>query len=200
MARRNYYVVLGVSEDATADDIKQAFRGLSRVHHPDCAETGSHDRFVEIGEAYDVLRDPHRRAAHDRQLRGLALGHERQQAWSEMEARLGVLLRGFASWSQPAWEPEQALAAEVQIPASAARNGTVVGLRIPTRRSCQGCGGGGGIAFLECAACDGTGVIDSSHVVQVALPAGVPDGARLRLPLNIPGVRRAVIELRVRVA
>ncbi|MHC1782908.1 MAG: molecular chaperone DnaJ [Anaerolineaceae bacterium] len=67
MAQKDYYEVLGVQRNATADELKSAFRNLAREVHPDVNK--SHDaeeRFKEINEAYAVLSDPEKRAAYDR--------------------------------------------------------------------------------------------------------------------------------------
>ncbi len=67
MQFKDYYEVLGVSRDAVADDIKRAYRKLARKYHPDVSkEPQAEERFKELGEAYEVLRDPEKRAAYDR--------------------------------------------------------------------------------------------------------------------------------------
>ena len=66
---RDYYEVLGVPRTATADEIKAAFRKLARRHHPDLATAADREqaseRFKAINEAYEVLRDPGKRAKYD---------------------------------------------------------------------------------------------------------------------------------------
>jgi molecular chaperone DnaJ len=68
MPTKDYYEVLGVARDASAEEIKRAYRGLARQHHPDVAEdkAGAEHRFKEINEAYEVLSDPQKRAQYDR--------------------------------------------------------------------------------------------------------------------------------------
>lgn len=65
---KDYYAALGVPREATADDIKKAFRRLARESHPDAnpGDPTAEARFREIAEAYEVLSDPAKRAAYDR--------------------------------------------------------------------------------------------------------------------------------------
>ena len=63
----DYYEALGVPRDASAEDIRRAYRSLARRYHPDVnKEPGAEDRFKEISEAYEVLRDPEKRERYDR--------------------------------------------------------------------------------------------------------------------------------------
>jgi curved DNA-binding protein CbpA len=64
----NYYLLLGVRQDADADTIRSAFRALARRYHPDAGEGSSADRFREILTAYETLNDSTRRAHYDRLL------------------------------------------------------------------------------------------------------------------------------------
>jgi curved DNA-binding protein len=67
MEFKDYYTIVGVPRDATADDIKRAYRRLARKYHPDVSKDPQAEaRFKELGEAYEVLKDPVKRAAYDR--------------------------------------------------------------------------------------------------------------------------------------
>ena len=67
MEFKDYYKVMGVARDATEAQIKQAYRKLARKYHPDVSkEPDAEARFKEVGEAYEVLRSPEKRAAYDR--------------------------------------------------------------------------------------------------------------------------------------
>jgi curved DNA-binding protein len=67
VASEDYYEALGVPRDASAEDIRRAYRALARRYHPDInKEPGAEDRFKEMSEAYEVLRDPEKRARYDR--------------------------------------------------------------------------------------------------------------------------------------
>lgn len=67
VVKRDYYEVLGVSRDATEEEIKRAFRKLAFQYHPDRNhEDGAEQKFKEVNEAYEVLSDADKRAAYDR--------------------------------------------------------------------------------------------------------------------------------------
>ena len=66
MKFRDYYETLGVARDATQDEIKRAYRKMARKYHPDLnKDEGTEERFKAVGEAYEVLKDPEKRAAYD---------------------------------------------------------------------------------------------------------------------------------------
>ena len=67
MEFKDYYQILGVERGASEDDVQRAYRKLARKYHPDISkEAGAEDRFKEIGEAYEVLKDPEKRQKYDR--------------------------------------------------------------------------------------------------------------------------------------
>jgi curved DNA-binding protein len=67
MEFKDYYKTMGVPRDASQDDIKRAYRKLARKYHPDVSKDPQAEaRFKELGEAYEVLKDPEKRVAYDR--------------------------------------------------------------------------------------------------------------------------------------
>ena len=66
MKYKDYYAILGVKRDASADDIKTAYRRLARKYHPDVSkEKDAEEKFKEMAEAYETLKDPEKRGAYD---------------------------------------------------------------------------------------------------------------------------------------
>src|ERR1700730_4259006 len=66
MQYKDYYEVLGVTRGADADEVKRAYRKLARKYHPDVSkERNAEAKFKDVQEAYEVLRDPEKRAAYD---------------------------------------------------------------------------------------------------------------------------------------
>src|ERR687885_1969688 len=97
----DFYAVLGVGRDASDEDIKRAYRKLAMTYHPD-RNGGSKDaeeRFKTITEAYDVLRDPQKRAMYDRYgesgLRGGAGGFHHV----DLSEALGIFMRDFGAFA-----------------------------------------------------------------------------------------------------
>src|SRR3954470_8586389 len=98
MPDRDYYEVLGVARDASADAIKKAYRGLARKHHPDVnpGDKKAEAKFKEAQQAYDILSDPEKRSLYDRfgkaAFEGMAAAGPRSGAseWTARQAGPGA--------------------------------------------------------------------------------------------------------------
>lgn len=89
MEFKDYYEVMGVDRSATPDDIKRAHRKLARKYHPDVSkEKDAEARFKELAEAYDVLKDPEKRASYDQLGANYKAGQEFRPPpeWAEQQA------------------------------------------------------------------------------------------------------------------
>ncbi len=77
MEYKDYYEIMGVDRDATQDEIKRAYRKLARKYHPDVSkEADAEQKFKQVGEAYEVLKDPEKRVAYDQLGKAGAAGEE----------------------------------------------------------------------------------------------------------------------------
>ena len=89
---RNYYQILGVPKDASADEIKKAYRRLARQLHPDVnpGDKSADDRFKDINEAYDILSDIDKRAQYD----------QFSKFWKQkgFQGKQGVRIPNFSTW------------------------------------------------------------------------------------------------------
>jgi curved DNA-binding protein len=105
MQYRDYYEVLGVIRSAGADEVKRAYRKLARKFHPDVSkEKNAESKFKEVQEAYEVLRDPEKRAAYDQLGRDYRTGQQFRPPpdWSQRFGHAGSQrfsdLNGFSDF------------------------------------------------------------------------------------------------------
>ena len=96
-SHKDYYEILGVSKDASVDEIKKAFRTKARTMHPDvCKEPGAEERFKELSEAYETLSDPDKKSRYDAVRAG---GFTTQNPYASSAGGTG------ASWSGAGYNP-----------------------------------------------------------------------------------------------
>jgi molecular chaperone DnaJ len=161
----DYYELLGVSPDASDEQIKRAYRKLARELHPDSTggDAEAEARFKEVSKAYEVLRDPERRARYDR------FGPEQMDMpmgdpffGSGLGGLFDAFFGGTMGSAQRRSGPMRGADAEVVIEISLAEAvfGTEreVSVELPT--SCETCGGSGarpGTTAIRCPDCGGTG-------------------------------------------
>ena len=241
---KDFYKVLGVTDTATAEEIKKAYRKLAQTHHPDANpdDAGAEDRFKEISEAYATLSNAEQRKEYD-QVRRLAAtggfqgfggqpgggfgGFGGQQVRVEdLEDLLGGFgglgdLFGFGSQRSRGGPAKGAdltteltigfddaafgVTTEVTVEGAATcsrchGSGAEPGTSVTTCPTCRGrgvvaqnqglfsfsqpcpeCGGSGRLIEQPCTQCRGSGVESRRRRVKLKVPAGVKDGATLRL-------------------
>jgi len=231
MPQKDYYQILGVSRDASQEEIKRAYRRLAMKYHPDKnpGDKEAEERFKEISEAYQVLSDPEKRRIYDqRGSRGLEdIGFTAFTDLDDIFANFGDIFSDFFGprfYREERSTPRRGadLRYEVTIPFLEAALGGKREMRLQRWESCPNCGGTGirggassvcptchGTGFVTrqerrmggffslstpcptcggtgrtgepCPTCGGTGRIKRTRTITVRIPAGVEDGAVLRL-------------------
>ena len=182
--KRDYYEVLGVDKNATADDLKKAYRKLAIQYHPDkqqgksdAEKKAAEEKFKEAAEAYNVLSDPDKRARYDQfgfageQMGGGGYGGG--MSMDDILRQFGDLFGGFGGFggfgdffggggqAQQRVKRGSDLRVRVKMNLSEIAKGTEKKLRIPRMKSCDHCHGTGaknGTALETCPTCGGTGV------------------------------------------
>ncbi len=182
MAKRDYYETLGVSRGAGEADLKSAFRKLAKEHHPDKnpGDKASEQKFKELAEAYEVLKDPQKRAAYDQ------FGHAAFEGGRGGPGGPGGFGPDFASSmsdifddlfgefmggrrggrSRDGRERGADLRYNMEISLEEAFNGKTAQIRVPTSVACETCKGNGakpGTQPSTCAMCGGQGKVRASQ-------------------------------------
>ena len=197
---KDYYRILGVSRDASPDEIKKAFRKLARKHHPDVAQdkAASEEKFKEINEANEVLGDPEKRRQYD-QLGANWKEHGAAPPPGGGAAGAGVPPHefnfggtGFSDFFEQYFSGASRYGFPEEMPGASPRG---------TGRAFRGSDIEGDILVTLSEAMHGalrpislqvtdrrTGQVET-HSFQVRIPAGVTDGRRIRVPgQGEPGV------------
>ncbi len=166
--KRDYYEVLGVSRNASTEEVKKAFRRLAMRYHPDRNnEDGAEAKFKEIGEAYEVISDPEKRAAYDR------YGHAGLQGFDFGQPFEGFDFGGFGdifdaffggTAARRAREAQRGAdrRADIEIDFQEAAFGCEMEIDITRNERCPRCGGNRaepGSRLARCSSCDGSGEV-----------------------------------------
>ncbi|MEK3881637.1 molecular chaperone DnaJ [Paenibacillus sp. PL2-23] len=227
--KRDYYEVLGVGKDASAEDIKKSYRKLARQYHPDVnKEADAETKFKEVKEAYDVLSDDGKRSTYDRYGHvdpNQGMGGAGGQDFGGFGDIFDMFFGGGGSRRDPnapqrgndlqytmTIDFKEAVfgkEAEITIPRTEScdtchGNGAKPGTkpeacstckgtgqqevvqntpfgRMVNRRACTNCSGTGRIIREKCVTCHGAGKVKKQRRIKVNIPAGVDDGAQIRM-------------------
>jgi molecular chaperone DnaJ len=178
MAKKDYYEVLGVPKDASADDIKRAYKKLAIKYHPDKnpGDKEAENKFKEAAEAYDVLSDDKKKAQYDR------FGHEGLSSggyggfsgggfsFEDIFTHFGDIfsdIGGFGSFggssrssrSNRGPAPGEDLQMGIALTLKEIAEGVVKKVRIKRLKACPDCEGKGGTGMKPCSTCGGKGQV-----------------------------------------
>jgi molecular chaperone DnaJ len=180
MAKQDFYEILGVGKSADADELKSAYRKLAMKYHPDRNpdDKSAEQKFKEINEAYDVLKDPEKRAAYDR------FGHAAFEGgggpgagagagdfgfnfsggfadiFDEMFGDFGSRRGGAGGGGGAAQTRGADIRYNMDITLEEAFRGKQATIRVPTAAACETCSGSGaakGSKPVTCGTCQGRG-------------------------------------------
>ena len=213
MAKRDFYEVLGVPRNASASDIKSAYRRLAMQHHPDRNpnDKAAEAKFKEVSQAYEILKDDQKRAAYDH------LGHQAFEAGMSGGGRGGPgagagfdfssfadvfddLFGDFVGGSRRRGSGARGadLRYNLQISLEEAFTGKKAQIRVPTSVTCESCSGSGSEGGAEptaCPNCRATGRIRSQQgffTVERTCPTCQGTGRIIKNPCRSCGGTGAV--------
>lgn len=176
MAKRDYYETLGLQKNVSDDEIKKAYRKLAMQYHPDrnAGDKAAEEQFKEIAEAYEVLRDPQKRATYDRfghaGLRGGTGGGYRDFEFDLSDALRTFMSEGifgeFFGGGRARRRGESPRGSDLQVRLNLTLEEVATGvskkLKIKTFvrcTTCEGSGGATGSKPVTCPSCGGAGEI-----------------------------------------
>ena len=186
MAKRDYYEILGLARGASELDLKNAFRKLAKVHHPDRnqSDKDAERKFKELNEAYQTLSDPQKRAAYDQFGHaafegGLGGGSGAQGFSGDFSASMADIFdsmfgdvagggrRGATGGrARGGRERGDDLRYNMEVTLNDAFQGKTAEIKVPTSITCETCTGSGARAGTRpsaCKTCGGAGKVRSSH-------------------------------------
>ena len=208
---QDYYELLGVERNATDKELKSAYRKMARKWHPDLHAAGekneAEEKFKRINEAYEVLKDPDKRARYDRLGSRWKNGQDFQappdmngvRFYTSEDFGGGGFEGGFSDFfnmffgggtAGPGRSARSArrrpvrgedLESEIELTIEEAYQGITRSIRVSGNSVCPGCGGTGTKERNFCSQCGGTGAVPDEKVLDVKVPTGVKEGSRIRL-------------------
>lgn len=172
----NYYDILGVSKEATQEEIKKIYRKLAIQYHPDKNPDGA-EKFKEISEAYDILGDVEKRKKYDNKL---------NNPFSPLDDILNH--QHFRNTYRQNIVPEKFI--DVKLGVLESYSGVVKTITYQRRTDCESCNGSGGDR-ITCVNCNGSGFLQQRvgtgffvQIIQTACPSCSGNGYTIKNPCN----------------
>jgi molecular chaperone DnaJ len=181
VTKRDYYEILGVAREASVEEVKKAYRKIAFEHHPDRnpGDKQAERRFKEATEAYEVLRDPDKRARYDRfghAAVGSGAGGGYDFSGFDLADALRAFMRDFGGdggsfddlfgssrGRRPGPRRGDDLQVQLKLTLEEVATGVEKKIRVRHLRSCATCAGRGGKGETRCPQCQGHGEVRSVH-------------------------------------
>lgn len=215
MAKKDYYLILGISPTESLSGIRKAFRKLAKDCHPDRVGDKGTRRFQDITEAYEVLSDPERRKAYNR-TRGLKAIVEVERSAQEplfaeprslvrdfgtiqpsIEELYDRLARNFTGIGVPKGEHPEGLNVEIILSPEEAAKGGTVSFDVPVFHPCPYCGGSGEDWLFPCMHCEQRGIVEDEKRVTLSIPPLVRNGSIYEIPLQGLGIHNFYLRVHI---
>jgi len=207
---KDFYSVLGVSRSASDKEIRSAYRKLARKHHPDVnpGDKAAEERFKQINEAYEVLKDAEKRKKYDKYGERWEYADQIEEAQRQRGQRFhfggnggdqgsyqfevndlgdlgsmfgNIFRRGGGGGARTMSRRGSDVQQAVEVTLEEAYHGTTRTLEMLATEPCPTCGGAGEIAGATCHTCQGAGMIQRPRRLEVKIPAGVTNGSKVRM-------------------
>jgi len=202
MAKSDFYALLEVQRDASADDLKKAYRKLAMKYHPDRnpGDKAAEARFKDISEAYEILKDDQKRAAYDRfghaafEQGGAGAGGFDFSAAGGLGDIFDQMFGDFTGRGGGRGRTRSGndINVQVEIELTAAFSGIKQTVRVPTRVACEACKGTGSSdgqrAAETCSGCNGAGKVRAQQgffLIERTCPTCGGSGRVIRSPCRI---------------
>ncbi|MBD3420321.1 MAG: DnaJ domain-containing protein [Chitinivibrionales bacterium] len=226
---KNYYIILGLSQDASEEDIRCAYRRLAKEYHPDHYGEDHHP-FLQIQEAYSILSDPGRRRRYDESLhskqrpspppiRDITPKMRRSKHVEPLHPHRDAPQEVYLSKSHNRRLPSSDRIFErlmnafrdidtaqhrrpvIDIPLSPgeASTGGRARMYVPASIACTACMRSGSAGFWKCRRCGGAGCIEGEYPVTIAYPGGITDGHTAMISLDNQGMYPVYLTVRFRI-
>ena len=200
--KRDYYEVLGVSKDATQEEIKKAYRTLAKKYHPDVStDPNATEKFAEIQGAYDCLSDPEKRSNYDRfgtagfgfedifsSIFGGGMGGSSRTRSNSARRGRDIQTDITITFEEAAFGVEKNVTVtKMDTCPKCGGRGVVVTQQntflgaIRSETTCPDCNGTGKKIKNPCPDCNGTGRVKRTKTLNVKVPAGIADDQTIRL-------------------